>query len=54
MIIQKMEYIITKTRMKKRIKKLIKQEWIYKNTDLKGINYYPNKEVRVKQNKEFD
>ena len=37
-----------------RIKKLIKQEWIYKNTDLKGINYYPNKEVRVKQNKEFD
>ena len=39
---------------KSRIKKLIKQEWIYKNTDLKGINYQPNKEVRVKQNKEFD
>ena len=40
--------------MKKRIKKLIQKEWIYKNTDLKGINYQPNKEVRVKQNKEFD
>lgn len=39
---------------KSRIKKLIKQEWIYKNTDLKGINYKPKKQVIVKQDKESD
>lgn len=39
---------------KSRIKKLVKQEWIYKNTDLKGINYKPKKEVRVKQDEESD
>lgn len=36
--------------MKKRIKKLIKQEWIYRNTDLKGINYQVKKESKTVNN----
>lgn len=41
---------ITKTRMKKHAKKLIKQDWIYRNTDLKQIRYQVKKEPKTVNN----
>lgn len=40
----------TKTRMKKHAKKLIKRDWIYRNTDLKQIKYQVKKEPKTVNN----